>query len=62
MVQVEFNFEQRITMIQAELADSFKNIVTKFANKSKLDINKLYGNKMNESEKENKKILIISIS
>ena len=58
MDEVEFNFEQRITMSQAELADSFKNIVTKFANKSKLDINKLYGNKMNESEKENKKISI----
>ena len=69
MVQVEFNFEQRVTMIQAELNDSFKNIITKFANKSNLDINKLYyifhgnpldineiiGNKMNESEKEKKK-------
>ena len=73
MAQVEFNFEQRVTMIQAELTDSFKNIITKFANKSNLDINKLYyifhgnqldtneilGNKMNELEKENKKISVL---
>ena len=73
MTQVEFNYEQKITKIQAELTDSFTDIVDKFVNKSNLDKNNLYcifhgkelenneilGNKMNDTEKDNKKISIL---
>ena len=73
MAQVEFNYEQKVTMIQAGLTDSFNDIVNKFVNKTnlkrdniycifhgkELEHNEILGNKMNDSEKDNKKISIL---
>ncbi len=69
MVELIFNFNQVETIIQANLDDSFNEIVQKYVNQSQLDINKIYFvsndqkildnekviNIMNESEKTSKR-------
>jgi hypothetical protein len=73
MVEVEFIFQQNSIIIQAFANNSFQEIVNKFIMKTQLDINNLYflsngktidmseilGDIMNESEKKNKKIIIL---
>ena len=69
MVEVEFNCQQIITIIQANCTDSFNSIINKFIVKTQLDINNLHflskgkGNQnnelieniMSESDKQKKK-------
>ena len=69
MVDVEFNYQQNMTIIQGNLNDSFETIIKKYIIKSNLDINNLYfisngkiinkndklENIMSESNKMNKK-------
>ena len=78
MVEIIFSYNQIETTIQANLDDSFNNIIQKYINKSQLDINNIYFvsngqilsnngkiiNIMNESEKLYKKkvILVLSIN
>ena len=76
MVEVEFNYQQSIIKIQANINDSFQLIVEKYLNKINLDINNIYflsngkkiskddilGNIMNESDKRNNKIIILVYS
>ena len=75
MVEVEFNYQQVGLIIQSNLSDSFETIINKYETKSKLDINNLYflsngkcinkneilENIMSDSEKKNKKIVILVI-
>ncbi len=42
MVEVEFNYQQMITIIQANFTDSFNSIINKFIVKTQLDINNLH--------------------
>ena len=42
MVEIEFNYEQNITIIQGNINDSYEKIVEKFINKTNLDINNIY--------------------
>ena len=70
MVDVEFNYQQNMTIIQGNLNDSFETIIKKYIIKSNLDINNLYfisngkiinkndklENIMSESNKMNKKL------
>ena len=76
MVEVIFNFQQNITIIQANINDSFYTIIKKFINKTQLNINNLYflsngkylnkneiiKNIINESEKRDKKMIILVYS
>ena len=76
MVEVVFDFKQVKTVIQANLDDSFNTIVNKFINKTNLNINEIYflsngkniqnkdiiKNIMNESERKNKRIIILVYS
>ena len=73
MVEVEFNYQQSIIKIQANINDRFQLIIEKYLNKINLDINNIYflsngkkiskddilGNIMNESDKRNNKIIIL---
>ena len=73
MVEVEFNYQQNIIKIQANINDRFQLIIEKYLNKINLDINNIYflsngkkiskddilGNIMNESDKRNNKIIIL---
>ena len=73
MVEVEFNYVQNKTTVQAILNDTFDDIINKYINILHLDINHLnflvYGrnlnlkqtlhNVINESDKQNKKIMIL---
>ena len=76
MVEIEFHYEQMKTVIQADINDSFNTIINKFISKGKLDINEVYfllngkdinkneiiKNAMNESERNNKKMIILVYS
>ena len=76
MVEVEFNYQQNIIKIQANINDRFQLIIEKYLNKINLDINNIYflsngkkiskddilGNIMNESDKRNNKIIILVYS
>ena len=76
MVEIEFNYQQKKTVIQANINDSFNTIINKFISKSKLDINDIYfllngkeikkneiiKDTMNESERNNKKMIILVYS
>ena len=76
MVEVEFNYQQNTVVIQGNLNDSFEEIVKKYTIKANLDINNIYfianGNIvnrkdkletiMNDSNKRNKKIVILVYS
>ena len=69
MVEIEFNYQRNKTIIQGNLNDSIKDIITKCANQENLDINNIYfisnekainnedrlENIMSESDKINKK-------
>ena len=73
MVEVEFNYQQNIVKIQANINDRFQLIIEKYLNIINLDINNIYflsngkkilkddilGNIMNESDKRNNKIIIL---
>ena len=73
MVEVEFNYQHNITIIQANINDSLKKIINKFINKTNLDLKTLYflsnGKNLNnnetikkimsESDIKNKKIIIL---
>ncbi len=76
MVEVEFNYQQNKIIIQSNLNDSFKTIIQNYAIKANLDINNIYfisngqvinkedklENIMSESDKRNKKIIILVYS
>ena len=76
MVEVEFNYQQNKIIIQSNLNDSFKTIIQNYAIKANLDINNIYfisngqvinkedklENIMSESDKRNKKIIILVLS
>ena len=76
MVEVEFNYQQIKISIQSNLNDIFKEIIQKYVNKANLDINNIYfisngkiinkedklENLMSESDKRNKKIIILVYS
>ena len=76
MVDLEFDYQQNKINIQANLNDLFEEIIKKYINKTGLDINNIYFiangktiNKkekiesiMNESDKRNKKIIILVYS
>ena len=73
MVEVEFNYQQNLINIQSNMTDIFEEIVQKYTIKSNLDINNIYfisngkiinkkdrlENIMSESDKRNKKIIIL---
>ena len=73
MVEVEFNYKQNKINIQSNMNDIFEDIIQKYINKTNLDINKIYfisngtiinkkdrlENIMSESDKRNKKIIIL---
>ena len=42
MVEVEFNYQQNIIKIQANINDRFQLIIEKYLNKINLDINNIY--------------------
>ena len=76
MVEIIFNYNQIETIIQANLNDSFNSVIEKFINKTHLDINNIYFvsngqnisknekiiNIMNNSEKKDKKKIILVLS
>ena len=77
MVEVEFNYKQNKINIQSSANDIFEEIIQKYINKTNLDINNIYfiykGKKINnkndklenimsESDKRNKKIIILVYS
>ena len=76
MVEVEFNYQQNKIIIQGNLTDSFETVTKKYADKANLDINNIYFisggrviNKedkleavMSESDKRNKKMIILVYS
>ena len=77
MVEVEFNYKQNKINIQSSMNDIFEEIIQKYINKTNLDINNIYfisnGRKINnkndklenimsESDKRNKKIIILVFS
>ena len=76
MVEIIFSHNQVETLIQANLNDSFNIIMQKYINKSQLDINNIYFvskgenisknekimNIMNNSEKKDKKKIILVLS
>ena len=37
MVEIEFNYNQMITVIQADFADTFKYVINKYAQKTLID-------------------------
>ena len=73
MVEIIFDYNSMQTVIQANLNDSFKNIIQKFITKTQLDLNNLHFlakdkiiNKnekiekiMDESDKLNKRLIIL---
>jgi hypothetical protein len=76
MVEVEFNYQQNLINIQSNMTDIFEEIVQKYTIKSNLDINNIYfisngkiinkkdrlENIMSESDKRNKKIIMLVCS
>ena len=76
MVEIEFNYQQTKLIIQANLNDFFEELIEKYINKTNLDINNIYfisngqninkkdklENFMSESDKKNKKIIILVYS
>ena len=42
MTQIEFNYNQNLTIIQANLNDKFKDVINKYLQKSSLDSNKVF--------------------
>ena len=76
MVEVVFDYKQIQTIIQANLEDSFNTIINKFVNKTNLNLNEIYflsngkniknsdiiENIMSESDKKNKRIIILVYS
>ena len=76
MDEVEFNYQQNKINIQSNMNDIFEEIVQKYIIKSNLDINNIYfisngkvinkkdklENIMSESDKRNKKIIILVYS
>ena len=42
MVDIEFNYQQKKTVIQAKIDDSFTNVISKFISKTKLDLNNIF--------------------
>ena len=73
MVELEFNYQQDKTIIQANINDPFMEIINKFINKKKLNLNNIYflsngknlnkneivNNIMSSAEKKNKKMIIL---
>ena len=73
MVDIEFNYQQKKTVIQANIDDSFTNVISKFISKTKLDLNNIFflsngknlkknekvKSVISESEKRNKKMIIL---
>ena len=76
MVEVEFNYQQNTLIIQSNLNELFEEIIQRYINKTNLDINDIYfisnglninkkdklENIMSESDKLNKKIIILVYS
>ena len=76
MVEVEFNYNQNKINIQGNMNDKFEEIIQKYINKTNLDINNIYfisngnivnkkdklENIMSESDKRNKRIIILVYS
>ena len=76
MVEIIFSYNQVQTLIQANLNDSFNSIIQKYVNKTQLDINNIYfisdgkiisnnekvKNIMNQTEKSNKRKMILVLS
>ena len=76
MVEVEFNYNQNKINIQSNMNDKFEEIIQKYINKANLDINNIYfisngnivnkkdklKNIMSESDKRNKRIIILVYS
>ena len=60
MVEIEFDFNQQITVIQAKLDEPFKNVINKYLQKSLLDSNNVFffanGRQINPEEKVEKQI------
>ena len=61
MVEIEFNFNQRITVIQAKLKEPFQDIINKFLQKSSLQPGSVYflanGNHIFNSQKTVKSLM-----
>ena len=76
MVEVELNYNQNIINIQGNMNEKFEEIIERYINKTNLDINNIYfisngkivnkneklENIMSESDKRNKKIIILVYS
>ena len=73
MVEIEFDYNQQITVIQAELDELFQVVINKYLQKSLLDSKSIYflangeqmnpqqtlGNQMNKINKQNKKMKVL---
>ena len=73
MIKIEFDYNQRITIIQANLEDTFKNVISKYIQKTSLDPNRIIflsngtvikpeetvSNQANQIEKEDKIMKLI---
>ena len=73
MAQIEFNYNQNLAIIQANLNDKFKDVINKYLQKSSLDSNKVFflangkqinteetvENVMNDINKENKHLKVL---
>ena len=73
MIEVEFDYNQNVTVIQAKLDVPFQDIINKYLQKSLLDSNSVYflangkqinpeqtvGSQMNELNKKNKKMKVL---
>ena len=73
MIQIEFNYKQQFTKIQAQLNDKFQNVINSFIQKSLLNPDSIYylangnvidleqtvENQMNEMDKQNQKLKVL---
>ena len=73
MVEIEFNYNQMITVIQADFADTFQDVINKYAQKTLIDpkttyflangkvinLEKTVESHMNKLNKENKKMKVL---
>ena len=73
MIQIEFNYNQQFTNIQAQLNEKFRNVINSFIQKSLLNPDSIYyiangniinpeqtvENQMNEMDKQNQKLKVL---
>ena len=58
MIQIEFNYKQQITSIQADLNDIFQNIINRYFQKSLLNPDSVYFLEMMSKYQLNKQLKV----